>query len=137
MKSLKIVRTLFIAASMVLAFNSCSKDKNAVKTVSKEQLAGKWNMVVQANSGTVVWHAELKLNGAMEVDQQPYDGIPDVILLWDLTGNNFTAHVDFNNITNYWKLDAPVDPKTLSMAGQFKLNDPATPQTAIFTMDKQ
>ena len=137
MKSLKTLSTLFIAASLVLAFASCSKNKDSVDTLSKDKMVGKWNMAIQANSGTVLWHAELKLNGAMEIDQLPYDGIPDVILLWDLTGNNFTAHVDFNNITNYWKLDAPVDPKTLSMAGQFKLNDPATPQTAIFTMDKQ
>ena len=137
MKSLKIASIVFIVASIALVFTSCRKEKEDVKQISKEQLVGKWNMTLQASNAPVIWHAELKAGGAMEIDQPPFDGKAEIILLWDLAGNHFTAHLDYNGVANYWQFDAPVDLNTLSMAGKLKVNDPNSPQTAVFTMDKQ
>ena len=139
MKSLTSGSALAFAAIILFSFSSCKKEKDSVSNaaVTKDQLAGKYNMVVQAN-GTATWHATLKASGAMEIDQAPYDNISDIILLWDVNSNTFTAHLDANGVTNYWKLSAPVDPKTLSMAGQLVANDGVNPPlTALFTMDKQ
>ncbi len=137
MKFLKIVSTLFIAAGFVLTIASCSKKKEDINTVTKDRLVGKWAGNIQSNSGSPAFHAELKGSGAMELDIAPYDGIPDIILLWDVNNNNFTAHLDANGVTNFWKIDAAIDPKTLSMAGQLKVYDPSTPITGIFVMDRQ
>ncbi len=139
MKSLKFFSALAIVASLLFSFSSCKKGNDSVSknTVTKDQLAGKWNMSIQAN-GIVTLRATLKASGSMELDQPPYDGIADIILLWDVTNNNFTAHLDANGISNYWKLNASIDPKTLSMTGELIANnDPNPPQTALFTMDKQ
>ena len=140
MKFLKFVSVLAVMAGSMFFFSSCSKQKDAVNpsnTVTKDQLVGKWNGNIQSNAGSPAFHADLKGSGAMELDIAPYDGITDIVLLWDVNGNNFTAHVDANGVTNYWKIDATIDPKTLSMAGQLKVNnDPNPPITGIFTMDK-
>ncbi|MEO6229521.1 MAG: hypothetical protein ABJB11_14580 [Ferruginibacter sp.] len=134
MKLLKSLSVVVIVTGLVFSFTSCKKDKPVDHTITKDQLTGKWNMLVQSSNGPLVWHAELKNSGALEVDTAPYDGKPDFILLWDISNNNFTAHLDANGITNYWLLNAPVS--TTAMAGQLKTN--ATPsEVLIFTMDKQ
>jgi hypothetical protein len=137
MKSFRLFSLLAVAVSFSFFFSSCKKDKGSVsKNITKDQLVGKWNMTIQSN-GSISVQATLKASGAMELDQAPYDGIPELILLWDVNNNNFTAHLDANGITNYWKMDAPIDTKTLSMAGSLKVNDPNSPQSGLFTMDKQ
>ena len=136
MRSLKSLWVLSLATSLTLVFSSCKKDNDVVNAVSKEEMAGKWKLVIQVGS-TQTWNAVLKASGAMEVDIPPYDGVADYIFLWDINGYNFSAHVDANGIANYWEMHSPIDPKTLSMAGEIKVNDPNTPQTGVFTMEKQ
>jgi hypothetical protein len=143
MKSLKIFSALPILVALLFSFSSCKKENDSVSkstvsknTITKDQLVGKWNLFIQSDAGNLSAHATLKASGAMELDQQPYDGITDLVLLWDLNNNNFTAHLDAYGVTDYWKLNGPVDPKTLSTAGQLTTNT-NPPVNALFTMDKQ
>lgn len=71
--------------------------------------------------------ATLKTSGAMELDLKPSDGVPELVLLWDMKGNNFTAHVDVNGVTDFWEIHGTFDPKTLSVAGQCKVKNPNQP----------
>jgi len=135
MKSLKFLSAVVVAATILFTFSSCKKDSD-IKTVTKEQLLGKWTFVIQYN-GTTTYHANLKASGGMEVDQPPFDDVADIILLWDVSKNNFSAHIDINGITNYWKLTGTVDAAGASVAGTLVANDGVNPPiTALFTMDK-
>jgi len=138
MNSLKTPGALTIVIALLFFLVSCKKDHDAASTntVTKDQLVGKWNMFIQADAGKISALATIKGSGAMEIDQQPYDGITDLVLLWDVNDNKFTAHVDANGVKNYWKLDGSVDPKTLSIAGELVTNT-NPPANAIFTLDKQ
>ena len=136
MKSLKFFSVMAIAASLLFCFSSCKKDSDTKSGVTKDQLLGKWTFVIQYN-GTTTYHATLKASGGMEVDQPPFDDVADIILLWDVNQNNFTAHIDINGITNYWKLTGTVDAAGASVAGTLVANDGVNPPiTALFTMDK-
>jgi hypothetical protein len=135
MKSLKFFSAAIFSAAFLFSFSSCKKD-NDTKTVTKEQLLGKWTFVIQYN-GTTTYHANLKASGGMEVDQAPFDDVADIILLWDVNQNNFTAHIDINGITNYWKLTGTADTAGSSIAGTLVANDGVNPPiTALFTMAK-
>ena len=140
MKSLKIISALFIVAGFVLTFASCSKDKDAVNTVTKAQLLGKWDMTVLLPGNSIEKdNITLKEGGVMEMDIEPQDGITDFILSWDVNNNVFTAHLDLNGVSNVWKLNAQVDPETLIITGEKRMisggNNP--PVTVIFGMKKQ
>jgi hypothetical protein len=134
MKFLKF--SVLVATSFILlfSFSSCKKEASSVK---KEQLLGKWDMIVQAGGASQKFHADLKGSGAMELDIEPYDGNTDLIILWDTENNQFNAHLDYQGISPLWELHGTIDPGTLSIAGQFKVNDPQSPVDAIFTMDRQ
>lgn len=138
MKFLKTTSASIIAICLLFTLNSCSKGKDdAAKPVTKDQLAGKWTMTIQSNS-IVTLHATLKANGAMELDEPPFDNVTDIILLWDVTNGKFTAHLDANNIPNYWKLEGTIDPKLTSVTGTLTAdNSPNPPQVATFILDKQ
>src|SRR5262245_25890590 len=103
MNSLKTSSVFTLVIACLFSLVSCKKDHDAVSTntVTKDQLVGKWNMFIQADAGKISALATIKGSGAMEIDQQPYDGITDLILLWDVTNNKFTAHVDANGVKNY------------------------------------
>jgi hypothetical protein len=136
MKSLKFFSAVVIAAAFLFSFSSCKKDGDTKNGVTKDQLLGKWTFVIQYN-GTTTYHANLKASGGMEVDQPPFDDVADILLLWDLSKNNFTAHIDINGITNYWKLTGTVDAAGSSIAGTLVANDGVNPPiTAVFTMAK-
>ena len=139
MKSLKIVSTLLIVAGFALTFASCSKDKDAVTTVTKDQLLGKWNMDVILPGGFIEKdQVTLKAGGVMEMDIEPQDGITDFILSWDANNNVFTAHLDLNGVSNIWKLNAHIDPEILLIAGEkTMINAGNNPITLIFGMEKQ
>jgi len=135
MKSLKFFSALAIAAAFLVSFSSCKKEDEKTG-ITKDQLLGKWNFAIQYN-GVTTYHANLKASGGMEVDQAPFDDVADIILLWDVSKNSFTAHIDINGITNYWKLTGTVNPGGSSIAGTLVANDGVNPPiTALFTMDK-
>lgn len=46
MKLLKFVSVLALTAGATLSFTACKKDKDVFNTVSKEQMVGKWDMVL-------------------------------------------------------------------------------------------
>ena len=134
MKSLKFSLVLAVSLILFFSFSSCKKEAEFVK---KEQLLGKWNMNLQAPGVLQKFHIELKGSNVMEFDIEPFDGVSDLIIFWDTDHNKFNAHLDYQGITNLWELHGSIDPGTLTIAGQFKINDPQSPAEAIFTMDKQ
>ncbi|HEV8504566.1 MAG TPA: hypothetical protein VGQ53_04170 [Chitinophagaceae bacterium] len=138
MNSVKTSSAVTVVIALLLSVVSCKKDHDSASTntVTKDQLVGKWNLFIQSDAGNISAQATMKGSGAMELDEQPYDGITDLVLLWDVNNNKFTAHVDAFGVTNYWKLDGAVDPKTLAIAGQLTTNT-SPPVNAIFTLDKQ
>jgi hypothetical protein len=136
MKCLKFFSVVIFAAAFLFSFSSCKKNNDTKGGITKEDMLGKWNFVIQYN-GTTTYHANLKASGGMEVDQPPFDDVADIILLWDVSKNNFTAHIDINGVTNYWKLTGTVDSGGSSVAGTLVANDGVNPPiTALFTMDK-
>ena len=82
-------------------------------------------------------HVVLKGNAVMELDLEPYGATPDLILSWNTDQNKFNAHLDAQGIPNAYELHGNIDPETLSIAGQFKINDPQSPIVLSFTMVKQ
>ena len=138
MKFLKFATSLCLLVFLLFAFSSCKKEHAAADTsVKKEQLLGKWDMILQ---GTTVqtMSADLRGSGAMALDlTNPADGIDDMIFLWDTETNKFNAHLDLDSVVNAIELHGNIDPVTLGISGTFKLNDPQSPQIGIFTMDKK
>ena len=141
MKSLKLFGVVSIVVALLFSFTSCKKDKESVpdNTVTKDQLLGKWNMVVVLPGGfTEKDQVTLKANGAMDMDIEPLDGITDYVLFWDIKNNAFTAHLDLNGVSNVWKLNAQIDPKTLLIAGEKTMVGAGNNSlTLIFGMEKQ
>ena len=138
MKSLKFFSVVSFVAVLLFSFSSCKKDKESVpgNTVTKNQLLGKWNMIVVLPGSFFEKDlVTLKADGTMEIDLEP-DGKADFILLWDAKDNVFTAHWDFNGVSNLWKFNAHIDPITLSITGQ-KIMGGNNPTTLNFTMEKQ
>ena len=136
MKFLKFSRAVAFSSLFVIALSSCKKD-NEPSAVKKEQLLGKWDMVLQTGSTVQQVHVVLKGSGAMELDVSPYDGVTDLIFLWNTENNNFKAHLDADAVANYYEMNGTIDAGTLGISGQLKINDPQSPQTSIFLMDKQ
>jgi len=134
MRFLKFSMILATSLILLFSFSSCKKETQSVK---KEQLLGKWNMRLQAGGASQKFQVQLKGSGAMEIDAEPFDGVTDIIIFWDTDHNKFNAHLDYQGITPLWELHGDIDPATLSIAGQFKVNDPQSPVDAIFTMDRQ
>jgi len=137
MKHSKI--TLLITAVTLLSFSfvSCKKNSEDVNsTIKAEQLYGSYNMQLNKPGVTQQFHVTLKPNGVMEMDAMPYDGVPDIIISWETGQNKFHAHLDAQGITNLWDFNGIVDPSTLFISGQFKLNDPQSPEEAVFTIEK-
>jgi hypothetical protein len=141
MKTLKFIPAFAITVFLLFSISSCKKDKESVSgnAVTKDQLLGEWNMVTVLPGGTVEKdEVTLKTNGVMEIDIEPQDGKADFILGWDVNNNAFTAHWDLNGVSNVWKLNAQVDPKTLLITGgKTMVNGANTPVTLIFGMEKQ
>jgi hypothetical protein len=140
MKTLKFINAFAITVFFLLAISSCKKDKESVSSnaVTKDQLLGKWNMVTVLPGGTVEKdQITLKTNGTMEMDIEPKDGIVDFILSWDVKDNVFTAHWDFNGVSNVWTLNAQVNPKTLLITGEKTMTNGGNSTTLIFGMEKQ
>ncbi len=140
MKSLKFFGLPTIVVVLLFSFSSCKKDKESVtgNTVTKDQLLGKWNMVVVLPGSLIEKdQVTLKADGTMGIDLEP-DGKDDFILLWDVKNNAFTAHWDFNGVNNVWQLNAQIDPKTLLIAGEKTMISAGNnPVTLIFGMEKQ
>jgi len=139
MKSLKFFSVVSFVVVLLFSFSSCKKDKESVpgNTVTKNQLLGKWNMIVVLPGSFIEKDlVTLKADGTMEIDLEP-DGKADFILLWDAKDNLFTAHWDFNGVSNLWKLNAHIDPITLSITGQKIMSDGGNNTTTLnFTMEK-
>lgn len=136
---MRVIKLILIIPLSITIFSiiACNKEKDTSNAITKEKLVGKWEAVIQSNT-VLKLNATLKASGAMELDQAPYDGIPDVVLLWDLANNAFTAHLDANGVVNFWKIEATIDPTSLSMAGQLKADNGQNPPIiAVFLMDKK
>lgn len=140
MKSLKFFGVVSIAGVLLFSFSSCKKDKESISanTVTKSQLLGKWNMNVILPAGYIEKdQVNLKADGTMDMDIEPYDGISDYILSWDLKDNVLTAHLDINGISNAWKLNAHVDPETMLIVGEKTMVGGGNNSiTLIFGMEK-
>ena len=135
MKSLKFVSALALMAGSLFFFSSCSKQKDAANTIPKEQLVGKWTTNLVTSQAQQV-QIQLKNGGAIELDVQPYDGIPEFIGVWEVSGTKFTGRFPYNGVADVIKFDGIISSES-SISGQLKINDPNTPQSGTFSMNKQ
>jgi len=131
MKSLKILSTLFVAASLVLMFASCSKKNDSTGGIPKEQLAGKWTATMIAGNINQEIKVDLNANGVAGLDAQPYDGIPELTGTWELNGANFVIHIGYMGNPDFAKFDAIISSAN-SISGKLVFGG----QMGTFTMNK-
>ena len=79
----------------------------------------------------------LKADGTMEIDIEPQDGKTDFTLGWDIKDNAFTAHWDYNGLSNVWKFNAQVHPENLLITGEKTMQGQNSSVTLVFGMEKQ